>query len=608
MTRARRRQPGAEGEAAPRCWCGRGDLVPFSPDYLRCASCETLRLVRMPAAPEKVTKDEKGLYGKSYWFEYQERQHGYPDITSRARADLAERCVHWLRTVLKYKVPPGRALELGSSHGGFVAMLRWAGFDARGLELSPWVVDYARRTFDVEVLLGPLEAQDVPPASLDVIALMDVLEHLPDPETTMRRALELLKPDGILVIQTPHYREGAAYDAMVAADDPFLEQLKVDEHLYLFSRRSVEDLLRRAGAAHVAFEPAIFSQYDMCVVAGREPLEARGAKDVDRALEASSSGRLVRAILDLDDQRTVLKASQARIPGLEAEREHLERQLAERQEVIDRQAATLGLIPGFEADHGHLEEQLAERQEVIARQAEQLARIPGLEAEHEHLRQQLAERLQVIERQAEQLGRIPGLQAEHEHLRQELAERLAVIERQADQIARIPGLQAEHEHLRQELAERLAVIERQADQLARIPGLEADVAHLHARLAENEALRSAREAVVEQQATQIARIPGLEANLAEVQGRLTQGEVDLAQVRARLAESEADRAAQRASLEDFGRRMAAVAAALAAAGPVTRLRVAWPAEVRRLRRLLEDARSILGGADPDADSRKDRSR
>ncbi|MGQ9532551.1 MAG: class I SAM-dependent methyltransferase, partial [Desulfotomaculales bacterium] len=118
----------------------------------------------------------------------------------RARTDLPERCLYWLRTLLKYKLPPGRVLELGCGHGGFVALLRWAGFEAIGLELSPWVVGFARQTFGIPTLLGPVENQVIEPSSLEAIVLMDVLEHLPNPLSTLRHCLELLKQDGIFVI------------------------------------------------------------------------------------------------------------------------------------------------------------------------------------------------------------------------------------------------------------------------------------------------------------------------------------------------------------------------------------------------------------------------
>jgi 2-polyprenyl-3-methyl-5-hydroxy-6-metoxy-1,4-benzoquinol methylase len=286
------------------CWCGNADVLDWSADYARCPRCETLVLRRMPAADvTAVARDEAGLYGRDYWFKHQEQDVGFPNITHRSRADLPERCVHWLRAALKYKLPPGRTLELGAAHGGFVALLRLAGFDATGLELSPWIAEYARRTFDVPMLQGPVERQALEPRSLDLVAMMDVIEHLPDPVGTLSTCVRLLKPDGVLLVQTPEYPEGESFEALKGRDAAFLQHLRPDEHLYLFSRRSAAELMRRAGCPHVTFEPAMFAQYDQFFAASRAAPATYGAEAQRAALQATPNGRLAGAILDLADSR-----------------------------------------------------------------------------------------------------------------------------------------------------------------------------------------------------------------------------------------------------------------------------------------------------------------
>src|SRR5580704_7745928 len=105
----------------PVCWCGNDRLQPFSDDYLHCSQCETLVLRRVPAEDiTRVRNDKTDLYGRNYYLEHLQQDFGYPDIATRARTDLPERCLHWLRTVLKYKLPPGKVLELGSAHGAFI--------------------------------------------------------------------------------------------------------------------------------------------------------------------------------------------------------------------------------------------------------------------------------------------------------------------------------------------------------------------------------------------------------------------------------------------------------------------------------------------------------
>ena len=285
----------------PGCWCGNLDLIPFGRDFLKCRACETLVSVHIPGPGiSRVTDDERDFYGRRYWFSHVEGKHGQPNILARSTRDLPERCLYWLRTALKYKLPPARVLEIGSGHGGFVSLLRWAGFEATGLEISPWVVDFARAKFNVPMLLGRVEDQQIEPGSLDVIAMMDVFEHLPDPTATIRHCSNLLKPNGLLIIQTPRYPEGQSYEELVARSDRFLEQLKPIEHVYLFSRRAIREFFTRLGYAYMQFEPAIFPHYDMFLAASRAALAPNTTTAIKAGLSLAPGRRLLRAFLGVD--------------------------------------------------------------------------------------------------------------------------------------------------------------------------------------------------------------------------------------------------------------------------------------------------------------------
>ena len=288
------------------CWCGNRVLLPFSPDYCICTQCQTL--VCLQPVDDNVSSglDDQSLYGKSYWFEHQEEDLKFGNILSRARTDIPERILYWLRTLQKYKIPPGQTLELGCSHGGFVYTLQMTGFNSTGLELSPWVVNFAQQTFQVPILLGDIEQQSIAPATLDAIIMMDVLEHLPDPVKTISYAVNLLKADGILLIQTPRYTGEKSYEELKSTNDPFLMQFKAPEHIYLFSSVSVQQLLETCGLPNIAFEPAFFNQYDMFVVASPSPLSVHTQEEIEQSLLASPGGRLGLALLDKDSECNIL--------------------------------------------------------------------------------------------------------------------------------------------------------------------------------------------------------------------------------------------------------------------------------------------------------------
>ncbi|MBD2109757.1 class I SAM-dependent methyltransferase [Nodosilinea sp. FACHB-13] len=289
------------------CWCGSAEFSAFSPDYSECKICKTLVLQNsLPDNYLIVKNDETDFYGKQYWLGHQNRDFGYPDVYERARNDLTERNLHWFKALMKYCLPPADILELGCGHGSFVALLQQAGYKASGAEMSPWVVSFGRDTFQIPMYLGPVEGLDIPSNSLDVIALMDVLEHLPDPVATLCHCVDLLKPGGFLIIQTPEFQEGMSYPLLEESKSPFLEQLKVDEHLYLFNQKSVTKCLEQVGLKYVCFEPAIFAAYDMFLIASKEPLVTHSSDAIENALLAHPYSRLTLALLDLRERELAL--------------------------------------------------------------------------------------------------------------------------------------------------------------------------------------------------------------------------------------------------------------------------------------------------------------
>jgi 2-polyprenyl-3-methyl-5-hydroxy-6-metoxy-1,4-benzoquinol methylase len=273
------------------CWCGGHTFLPVTKDYVECEECRTAFLVsEWPSSLDGVSDDSSDFYSQKYWFDYQ-KELSYPSIIERARLDLTERCMYWLGYLLKFLTPPGRTLELGCGNGAFLYCCKTAGFDPLGIELSPFVVNFAKETFGVQVLLGPVEKHDFKPAFFDAVIMMDVLEHLPNPLETMSHLQTLLKDGGICVIQTPHYESGRP------ADWP---QFKPSEHLYLFSKTSLTILLKKVGVLNVRFlEPFNGEGYDMYCFASKGEVQEMGVEDVEEALLKTPGGRLMLAMQDL---------------------------------------------------------------------------------------------------------------------------------------------------------------------------------------------------------------------------------------------------------------------------------------------------------------------
>ncbi|MDR2872197.1 MAG: class I SAM-dependent methyltransferase [Xanthomonadaceae bacterium] len=339
------------------CWCGNSNFTSYGPDYMHCLTCDTLVSQKgLSHDQTQVTNDEDDFYGKKYWLDHQQQDLSQPGILERARTDIPERNLYWLEALLKYKLPPATTLELGCAHGSFVALMQQTCFSASGMEMSPWVVDYARKTFAIDVHLGPIESVDIPAASLDCIVMMDVMEHLPDPMASMSHIQTLLKPDGIFLIQMPNFCEDR-YETLIETQNPFLVQLKADEHLFLYSKRASQEFFHRIGFEYIYFEPAIFSHYDMFFVASRIPLQTNTKQEIEASLLATPGGRIILGMLDLKKQleqarmfehdRNLLRAQLA---DLRQHFENSEKDREARAEIIEEQGKEIGLL------HVHLHE------------------------------------------------------------------------------------------------------------------------------------------------------------------------------------------------------------------------------------------------------------
>ena len=241
------------------CWCGNRILEPFSSDYQRCAACETLVRIADPDVP--------------------------PPAGDPARADLLELSIHFLRGLMRYCLPAARVLELGSGPGDFAALMRWAGFDATSLDMSSEIA----------------VSRDITPGSVDAIVLIGVLEHLSDPNETLRDCLRLLKPGGLIFLHTAEYPEGKSIARMQMDDDPLLLVLTQDQPRYLFSKSSARLLLQEVGMEHVNFEPPI-SFHGMTLVASRVRPVVVLESEADTCLERKPGDGAVLPLRDLNRQ------------------------------------------------------------------------------------------------------------------------------------------------------------------------------------------------------------------------------------------------------------------------------------------------------------------
>ena len=143
----------------------------------------------------------------------------------------------------------GTLVEVGGGAGFFLKAAERAGWKATGLEVMEAGARFARETLGLDVRLGTLEEAGLPAGSYDAVVMLDVIEHLHDPRSTLARARSLLRPGGALLLFTPNY-DALSRRALGTA----WAVLSPVEHLYYFTEASLGQLLRGVGFPEVAFD------------------------------------------------------------------------------------------------------------------------------------------------------------------------------------------------------------------------------------------------------------------------------------------------------------------------------------------------------------------
>lgn len=136
----------------------------------------------------------------------------------------------------------GKLLDLGCGDGRFLALMRDAGWEVKGIEPDPTAARIAQQEFGVSVTVGALEDAGLPDEAFDAVTLSHVIEHVHDPVALLSECRRVLKPGGSVVIVTPnirslgHQKFGSSWRG-----------LEPPRHLHIFSLGTLRVCCERAG-------------------------------------------------------------------------------------------------------------------------------------------------------------------------------------------------------------------------------------------------------------------------------------------------------------------------------------------------------------------------
>ncbi len=217
--------------------CGSNNYNVFKKigDYLliRCKHCGLVCL-NCDSVEEKMNKKYSLPYYAKTIFDREPKTEGE---LKRQINKNAERAKQIISEVGKQ----GKLLDIGCGPGFFIACMREYGWDVTGVDVSDWATDFARKKLGLNVFTGAVEKIKFND-NFNLVTMMHVLEHLPDPVVTLKRVYELISDEGWLFITGPNL---ASFDRIWHGRN--WRWFTDRSHLYFFTPETYRRVLEKAG-------------------------------------------------------------------------------------------------------------------------------------------------------------------------------------------------------------------------------------------------------------------------------------------------------------------------------------------------------------------------
>lgn len=202
----------------------------FPLSYYQCENCGLIF-----QSPAEAQATDPQFYAETYRQIYQSS----PEPTPKDLWVQEHRALALMQVLQTVKIePPQRALDIGASTGILLETFQRA-FDSEVVGVEPgdaYRAHAERRGISMFSSVEDLMAAN--PPRFDLISLIHVLEHLPDPVgflETLRA--DLLKESGVLLLEVPNFYAHESYELA---------------HLACYTPHTLQQVLRKAGF-HVFF-------------------------------------------------------------------------------------------------------------------------------------------------------------------------------------------------------------------------------------------------------------------------------------------------------------------------------------------------------------------
>lgn len=193
---------------------------------MKCGQCGLVHLDTPDAPAENFLEEAPSKVGLEYW--------GYPEVFRKHASVFRYYFIERFRRIKEFSPPEGLWLDVGTGFGLWQSYLNEQGIHSAGIEIEKGAVEYCL-TQGLSVQHASIEDWKTD-KKFAVITMCDVLEHVSDPESVLKKCHDLLLPGGVLYLQVPNVL-GLVY--------PYKDSLGLPHHLWQFNPGTLNKLVQK---------------------------------------------------------------------------------------------------------------------------------------------------------------------------------------------------------------------------------------------------------------------------------------------------------------------------------------------------------------------------
>jgi len=183
----------------------------------------------------------------------------------------------------------GQALDIGTGAGVYAATLKRLGWNVTGVEFDASAAHVASERMKLNIYVGSLEDAEFGAESFDFVSMFHVIEHLPDPLSTLKECFRVMNNRAKIIIRTPNFNSLTR-----RVYGKFWRGVEAPRHLFLFSPDTLVKMLERAGF-HVTSITTTKGAARFYVQASQKILERESHHSGKSVLNSLRTGALVLA-------------------------------------------------------------------------------------------------------------------------------------------------------------------------------------------------------------------------------------------------------------------------------------------------------------------------